>query len=86
MPVGNPVFQGHPRGGPGQLFIVVTDTTRVKYNWRVLQLLPDQERSSYAGLRAEVVKRPDAELIVKYEGRPVATQELPRAWAPYGLG
>ncbi len=25
----------------------------VKYDWRVLQLLPDQERTSYAGLRVE---------------------------------
>ena len=64
----------------------------VKYNWRVLQLLPDQERTSYGGLRVEVVERPDGELIVRYEGRRVATQEpLPRmgalwagvtAWSP----
>ena len=33
----------------------------VKYNWRVLQLLPDQERTSYAGLRVEVLERPDGE-------------------------
>ena len=49
----------------------------VKYNWRVLQLLPDQERTSYAGLRVEVLERPDGELIVSYEGRRVATQEPP---------
>ena len=59
---------------------------------RVLQLLPDQERTSYAGLRAEVLERPDGELIVLYEGRRVATQEPPprmgalwagvTAWSP----
>ena len=36
---------------------VARDNT-VKYNWRVLQLLPDQERTSYAGLRVEVLERP----------------------------
>ena len=64
----------------------------VKYNWRVLQLLPDQERTSYAGLRVEVLERPDGQLIVRYEGRRVATQEPPprmgalwagvTAWSP----
>ena len=70
---------------------VARDNT-VKYNWRVLQLLPGQERTSYAGLRAEVLERPDGELIVRYEGRRVATQEPPprmgalwagvTAWSP----
>ena len=64
----------------------------VKYNWRVLQLLPDPERTSYAGLRVEVLERPDGQLIVRYEGRRVATQEPPprmgalwagvTAWSP----
>ena len=64
----------------------------VKYQWRVLQLLPDQERTSYAGLRVEVLERPDGELIVRYEGHRVATQEPPprmgalwagvTAWSP----
>ena len=70
---------------------VARDNT-VKYNWRVLQLLPDQERTSYAGLRVEVLERPDGELIVRYEGSRVATQEPPprmgalsagvTAWSP----
>ncbi len=70
---------------------VARDNT-VKYNWRVLQLLPDQERTSYAGLRMEVLERPDGQLIVRYEGRRVATQEPPprmgalwagaTAWSP----
>ena len=64
----------------------------VKCQWRVLQLLPDQERTSYAGLRVEVLERPDGRLIVRYEGRRVATQEPPpcmgalwagvTAWSP----
>ena len=49
----------------------------VKYHWRVLQLLPDRERPSYAGLRVEVLERPDRELIVQYQGHTVATQEPP---------
>lgn len=62
-----------------------------KYNWRVLQLLPDQQRTSYAGLRVEVLERPDSQLIVRYEGHRVSTQEPPRmgarwagvtAWSP----
>ena len=70
---------------------VARDNT-VKYNWRVLQLLPNQERTSYAGLRVEVLERPDGELIVRYDGRRVATQEPPprmgalwagvTAWSP----
>ena len=58
------MLQGYPQGG--------TDNT-VKYNWRVLQLLPDQERTSYAGLRVEMLERPDGQLIVRYDGRRVAT-------------
>ena len=57
----------------------------VKYHWRVLQLLPDRERTSYAGLRVEVLERPNGQLIVRYEGRRVATQEPPpriTAWSP----
>ena len=64
----------------------------VKYHWRVLQLLPDRERTSYAGLRVEMLERPNGQLIVRYEGRRVATQEPPprmgalwagaTAWSP----
>ena len=55
---------------------VARDNT-VKYHWRVLQLLPDADRPSYAGLRVEVLERPDGELIIQYQGRTVATQEPP---------
>ena len=41
------------------------------------QLLPDRERPSYAGLRVEVLERPDGELIVQYQRHTVATQEPP---------
>ena len=75
---------------------VAGDNT-VKYNWRVLQLLPGQERTSYAGLRVEVLERPDGEFIVRrahrqVRGRHVVTQEPPprmgvlwagvTAWSP----
>ena len=70
---------------------VARDNT-VKYHWRVLQLLPNQDRTSYAGLRVEVLERPDGELIVRYQARRVATQEPPprmgarwasvTAWSP----
>ena len=49
----------------------------MKYHWRVLQLLPDRERPSYAGLRVEVLERPDSEIIVQYQRHTVATQEPP---------
>ena len=49
-------------------------------------------RTSYAGLWVEVLERPDGELIVRYDGRRVATQEPPArmgalwagatAWSP----
>jgi len=55
----------------------VSRDNTVKYNWRVLPLLPDAQRTSYAGLRVEVLERPDGELIVRYEGHRVATQEPP---------
>ena len=53
---------------------VARDNT-VKYHWRILQLLPDPERPSCAGLRVEVLERPDGGLIVQYQGHTVATQE-----------
>ena len=37
---------------------VARDNT-VKYQWRVLQLLPEAERPSYAGLRVDVMERAD---------------------------
>ena len=53
---------------------VARDNT-VKYQWRVLQLLPGAERPSYAGLRVEVLERADGELMILYQGAPVDFQE-----------
>ena len=55
---------------------VAKDNT-VKYRRRTLQLLPDQERPSYAGVRVEVLERPDGRLLVEYKGRMIPTQEAP---------
>ena len=49
----------------------------VKYQWRVLQLLPEAERPSYAGLRVEVLERADGELLLQYQGEAVDYQEGP---------
>ena len=53
---------------------VARDNT-VKYQWRVLQLLPGAERPSYAGLQVEVLERADGELIIRYQGEAVDFQE-----------
>ena len=55
---------------------VARDNT-VKYQWRVLQLLPGEERPSYAGLRVDVMERADGELMVRYQGEAVDFQEGP---------
>ena len=55
---------------------VARDNT-VKYQWRVLQLLPGSERPSYAGLRLEVLERADGELMIRYQGEQVDFQEGP---------
>ena len=47
----------------------------VKYHWRVLQLLPEAERPSYAGLRAEVLERADGDLLIRYHGEAADIQE-----------
>ena len=56
---------------------VARDNT-VKYHWRVLQLLPDIGRPSYAGLRVEVLERADGELMIRYHGGAVDYQEAPQ--------
>ena len=55
---------------------VARDNT-VKYQWRVLQLLPEPERPSYAGLRVGVLERADGELMIRYQGEAVDFQEGP---------
>ena len=55
---------------------VARDNT-VKYQWRVLQLLPGAEQPSYAGLRLDVLERADGELMIRYQGQAVDFQEGP---------
>ena len=55
---------------------VARDNT-VKYQWRVLQLLPGEERPSYSGLRVDVLERADGELLLRYLGEAVDLQEGP---------
>ena len=55
---------------------VARDNT-VKYQWRVLQLLPGADRPSYAGLRMDVLERADGELLIRYHGEAVDYQEGP---------
>ena len=49
----------------------------VKYQLRTLQLLPTQERPSYAGVKVEVLERSDGQLMVQHEGKVIAHQEAP---------
>lgn len=53
---------------------VARDNT-VKYQWRVLQLLPRAERPSYAGLQVDLLERADGELMLRYQGETVDFQE-----------
>ena len=55
---------------------VARDNT-VKYQWRVLQLLPEAERPSYVGLRVDFLERADGELMIRYQGEAVDFQEGP---------
>ena len=62
---------------------VARDNT-VKYQWRVLQLLPSVERPSYAGLQVEILERADGALLLRYQGEAVefreADQRSPALW------
>ena len=55
---------------------VARDNT-VKYRWRTLQLLPGRERPSYAGVMVEVLEGLDGQLVVRYQGEVIPTQEAP---------
>ena len=55
---------------------VARDNT-VKYQWRTLQLLPGQERPSYAGVKVGVLEQCDGQLMVQYGGEVVPHQEVP---------
>ena len=59
----------------------------MKFQWRVLQLLPGMDRPSYAGLRVEVLERADGELLIRYQGEVVDFQEAaPPSAALWGEG
>ena len=55
---------------------MVRDNT-VKYQLRTLQLLPAQDRPSYAGVKVEVLEQSDGQLMVQHEGKVIAHQEAP---------
>ena len=55
---------------------VARDNT-VKYQWRTLQLLPSQERPSFAGVKVEVLEQSDGWLMVQYGGEVIPHQEAP---------
>ena len=63
---------------------VARDNT-VKYEWRVLQLLPGAERSSYDGLRVDILERADGELMIQYQGEAAAFQEGPPPASTIGV-
>ena len=49
----------------------------MKYQWRVLQLLPGAERPSYSGLRVDVLERANGELMIRYQGEAVDYEDGP---------
>ena len=55
---------------------VARDNT-VKYQLRTLQLIPAQDRPSYAGVKVEVLEQSDGQLMVQHEGKVIAHQEAP---------
>jgi hypothetical protein len=55
---------------------VAKDNT-VQYHGRTLQLFPDQERPSYAGVRVEVQERLDGNLLVRHQGKFLSPVDAP---------
>ncbi len=55
---------------------VARDNT-VKYRCHTLQLLPDSDRRSYTGVRAEVQVRLDGNMVVFHQGRVIPSREAP---------
>ena len=55
---------------------VARDNT-VKYQWRTLQLLPGQDRPSYAGAQVEILEQSDGQLMVQYGREMISHQEAP---------
>ncbi|MCY4365164.1 MAG: ISNCY family transposase [Chloroflexi bacterium] len=55
---------------------VARDNT-IKFQWRTLQLLPGEERPSYAGARVEVLEQSGGQLMVRSGGEVIPHQEAP---------
>ncbi len=55
----------------------VSRDNTVKYQWRTLQLLPTQERPSFAGVKVEVLEQCDGQLMVQYGGEVIPHQQAP---------
>ena len=55
---------------------VARDNT-VRYRWQAIQLLPSEDRPSYAGSRVEVIEQTDGRLQVASEGRVIPSQLVP---------
>ena len=55
---------------------VARDNT-VKFQWRTLQLLPGEQRPSYAGAKVEVLEQSGGQLMVRYGGEVILHQEAP---------
>ena len=56
---------------------VARDNT-VKYQWRTMQLLPGEDRPSYAGARVEVLELPDGSLRIQHQGKTIPAREAAR--------
>ena len=55
---------------------VARDNT-VKFQWRTLQLLPSEDRPSYAGVKVEVLEQSGGQLMVRYGEEVIPHQEEP---------
>ena len=51
----------------------------IKYQLRTLQLLPAQDRPSYAGAKVQVLELPDGSLRLQHEGKTIPTREAPKS-------
>ena len=55
----------------------VAKDNSAKYRQSTLQLLPDTERPTYAGLKVHVLEMPVGELLIEHEGQLILSQEAP---------
>ncbi len=64
---------------------VARDNT-VQYRWRVLQLVPDGDRRSHAGMVVEVREHLDGNLAVVHNARVLPSREVPHHRSVFGDG